>query len=132
MLWNWYTVDACFLFPNWQVRSSGSFATLCITVVCLVMFLEGLRRTARDYDSYLKRSYLTRNSKAAESSSAETILTTVVAAVDKSVSCPGEPNSAAPGIPTRAVVQFRPGVLSQAIRALLYTLQFAVAYFIML
>ena len=123
MLWNWNTVDACFLSADWQIRSSGTFAALCIGVIFLVVLLEGLRRAVKEYDRYLRRSYHTRNAVVTGSSNVEAIPTSIAVGVRKSVSRLGEPSSAGPGTP---------GVLPQATRALLHTLQFAVAYFIML
>ena len=55
MLWNWYTVDACFISSTWHVRSRGAFAGSCIGVVLLVMSLEFLRRAQREFDRYLAR-----------------------------------------------------------------------------
>ncbi|KAJ5834623.1 hypothetical protein N7447_000649 [Penicillium robsamsonii] len=55
MLWNWYTVDACFLAKSWHVTSRGMFAGSCIGVICLVLSLELLRRLGREYDSFIVR-----------------------------------------------------------------------------
>lgn len=55
MLWNWYTIDACFLSETWHVRSTGAFAGSCIGVIFLVVSLELLRRVQRDFDRYLIR-----------------------------------------------------------------------------
>ncbi|CAE7119268.1 unnamed protein product [Rhizoctonia solani] len=38
MLWNWQTIDACFVSAQWHVRSKG---------------IEACRRTARDYDRWV-------------------------------------------------------------------------------
>ncbi|KAI3324632.1 Ctr copper transporter [Xylariaceae sp. AK1471] len=58
MLWNWYTIDACFLSDSWQIQSQGGFAALLIGVVLLVVLLEFLRRVAKTYDRYLVNQYL--------------------------------------------------------------------------
>ncbi|KAJ5384965.1 hypothetical protein N7517_002876 [Penicillium concentricum] len=55
MLWNWYTVDACFLANSWHITSRGMFAGSCIGVICLVLSLELLRRLGREYDSFIVR-----------------------------------------------------------------------------
>ncbi len=57
MLWNWYTVDSCFIASSWHVTSSGMFAGACIGVILLTMSLEFLRRLVKEYDSYLVRSH---------------------------------------------------------------------------
>ncbi|KAL8829186.1 MAG: hypothetical protein Q9170_006281 [Blastenia crenularia] len=59
MLWNWYTVDACFI--AWRVKSKSEFVHLCIATICLVIFLEFLHQLQRKYDAYLKKQYHLRN-----------------------------------------------------------------------
>lgn len=61
MLWNWYTVDSCFISRTWRITSKGMFAGSCIGVICLVICLEGLRRAQREYDAYLVRQYHMQN-----------------------------------------------------------------------
>ncbi|KAJ5550912.1 hypothetical protein N7535_001150 [Penicillium sp. DV-2018c] len=53
MLWNWYTIDACFLAKSWHVTSRGMFAGSCIGVVLLGVLLEFLRRLGREYDAFI-------------------------------------------------------------------------------
>lgn len=60
MLWNWYTVDACFLSKQWRVTSEGMMVGSCIGVVLLVVVLEALRRGSREYDKYLARTLAAR------------------------------------------------------------------------
>ena len=55
MLWNWNTVDACFISSTWKITSAGMFAGSCIGVILLVMFLELLRRCVKEFDRYLLR-----------------------------------------------------------------------------
>ncbi|KAJ5544571.1 hypothetical protein N7535_007031 [Penicillium sp. DV-2018c] len=55
MLWNWHTLDACFLFPSWHITSRAMFAGSCIAVVFLVVLLEFLRRLGREFDAFLIR-----------------------------------------------------------------------------
>jgi solute carrier family 31 (copper transporter), member 1 len=119
MLWNWYTVDSCFISATWHVTSSGMFAGSCIGTILLVMLLEFLRRTVKEYDRFLIRQH--EHSAAAVANSA--------ASVNKSAdTSPQRPVKAA----SLATTGFRPTVLQQATRALLHMVQFAVAYFIML
>ncbi|KAJ5661197.1 uncharacterized protein N7484_000569 [Penicillium longicatenatum] len=55
MLWNWYTIDSCFLSRSWHIRSKGAFAGACIGAILLVIALEALRRAGRDYESFILR-----------------------------------------------------------------------------
>ncbi|KAK8034874.1 copper transporter-like protein [Apiospora rasikravindrae] len=57
MLWNWNTVGTCFLSEQWQIKSDGGFAGLCIGVILLVIFLEFLRRLAKFYDNHIYRAH---------------------------------------------------------------------------
>ncbi|KAF8857015.1 Ctr copper transporter [Acephala macrosclerotiorum] len=130
MLWNWYTIDACFLSSSWHIKSRGMFAGSCIGVILLVMSLEFLRRLSKEYDRHILRQYQrsyapisvadgnaignTNGNAAAQSGSNE----------DKEAATAG--NRAAP------IPPFRPHIVQQLVRATLHMLQFAVAYFIML
>ncbi|KAF1931682.1 high affinity copper transporter, partial [Didymella exigua CBS 183.55] len=116
MMWNWYTVDSCFIARSWHVTSKGMFAGSCIGVILLVILLEFLRRAGKEYDRYIAEQYLashTRTAPVASSASSDNSKTPVTNAA-------------------LAVQKFRPSILQQAIRALLHMLQFAVAYFVML
>lgn len=121
-LWNWYTIDACFLAQSWHVRSSGAFAASCIGVIFLVISLEFLRRTQREFDRYLARPYARIGSEAGSGSGqTDTSKRTQfnVARFDLPPWCT-----------TRGTGRLR--VWHQAVRSLLYMLQFAVGYFVML
>lgn len=56
MLWNWYTVDTCFLAETWHNKTKGAFAGSVIGVFLLVIAIEGLRRLAREYDRKLVKA----------------------------------------------------------------------------
>ncbi|KAK3997797.1 Ctr copper transporter family-domain-containing protein [Cladorrhinum sp. PSN332] len=107
MLWNWNTVDSCFIARSWHIRSAGMFAGSCIGVVLLVMLLELLRRSVKEYDRYLLRKATT------------SVVTTEGGKGDAPVCVTSSKG-------------YRPSILEQAIRALLHMCQFAVAYFVML
>ena len=113
MLWNWNTIDSCFLASSWKITSTGVFAGSCIGVVLLVISLEMLRRGVKEYDRFLISNHI------------------------KSQASSGFPKSmadeggAGPACATTAN-RYRPTILEQTIRALLHTLQFAVAYIVML
>ena len=123
MLWNWYTINSCFIADSWHVRSKGGFAGSCIGVILLVITLEGVRRFQREYDRHLRRKLEQRGQ---------------VTAVEGGAS----PGSSTDGKNSSTVVassrQFfgsessRPDLLHQTIRSLLYMVQFAIGYFAML
>ncbi|KAH8727899.1 Ctr copper transporter [Phaeosphaeriaceae sp. PMI808] len=124
MLWNWYTVDSCFIARSWRITSKGMFAGSCIGVILLVVILEFLRRAGKEYDRYIV---------------AEHIKTLAPITVASSASSENGANTnknhsaaTAPAGATVAEQRFRPSILQQAVRALLHMLQFAVAYFVML
>jgi len=135
MLWNWYTVDACFLTSSWHITSSGMFAGSCIGVICLVISLEFLRRLGKEYDQYLLREFRSRlTTRVSTSPYATRDDPTDTDIIDNGHSN-GSERSKLVGGRTASVSQsnsFRPKLLQQAVRALLHMLQFAVAYFIML
>jgi copper transporter 1 len=54
MLLNWDTIDACFLFPTLQIKSSFEFFAACVGAFLLVISLEFLRRGQRQFDRYLQ------------------------------------------------------------------------------
>ncbi|RYP77843.1 hypothetical protein DL771_000940 [Monosporascus sp. 5C6A] len=120
MLWNWYTVDSCFISSTWRIRSAGMFAGSCIGVILLTMSLELLRRLVKEYDRYLIRK--------------RTVGTAIAVSPNdsKGSSEEGHASSATVLAPCAAPLGFRPNVFEQAVRALLHMVQFAVAYFIML
>ncbi|KAL5441536.1 hypothetical protein PMIN07_005278 [Paraphaeosphaeria minitans] len=119
MLWNWYTVDTCFLSETWHNTSKGMFAGSCVGVIFLVLLLEFLRRAGKEYDRYILARHtrsLAEASPVSDPSSSD--------AVNKNPA-----SSTTRNVPSRS---FRPTILQQVIRALLHMLQFAVAYFVML
>lgn len=127
MLWNWNTVDSCFISSSWHVTSRGMFAGSCIGVLLLVMLLEFLRRAVKEYDALLVRKHSAANNRSNVGPAG--------AGVQQGGSESGE--SKDNGVSVRPVGnvpsgRFRPTLVEQAVRALLHTCQFAVAYFVML
>jgi copper transporter 1 len=147
MLWNWNTIDSCFLARSWHIRSRGMFAGSCIGVICLVIVLEFLRRIAREYDAFIihraqmRAQYLVPSaqtqpgaaipSPASESDSAVGIGDNGTGAQKTPANTSTAP-AAASGPSSGAPFRVRPSLIEQVIRALLHMLQFAVAYFVML
>lgn len=120
MLWNWYTVDSCFIARSWHVRSSGAFAGSCIGVILLVIALEFIRRSQREYDAYILRqsrssvTELQAERRESGSSTAKQPLSAVVIPLQR-----------------RSGI-FQPSIFQQIIRSLFFMVQFGVGYFIML
>ena len=176
MLWNWNTVDACFISSDWHVRSKGGFAGSCIGVVCLVILLEGLKYLQRKHDRSIvlaaaqkarrmkkqkmleDQEYESEYQKRGGESSREkdgietltrassTMMTQDPSSGSGSSSCcnPGPapvpiPAPLVPAListfiqsPTDPPGRLRLTIPQQALRALIHTAQFAVAYFVML
>ncbi|KAJ9640238.1 hypothetical protein H2204_003463 [Knufia peltigerae] len=112
MLWNWYTIDACFLSSSWHITSKGMFAASCIGVVFLVISLELLRRVSKEYDMAILRQF----QRSVVTQDATKDQTTLVGGCR----------------PAPRVVVFRPSPIQQLIRAVLHAVTFGVAYIIML
>ncbi|KAF2687668.1 Ctr-domain-containing protein [Lentithecium fluviatile CBS 122367] len=119
MLWNWYTVDSCFIARSWHITSKGMFAGSCIGVILLVVLLEFLRRAGKEYDRFIIAQY-TRS------------LAPIPASSASSDHGKNPTSSTSAACAPAATSTFRPNILQQAIRALLHMCQFAVAYFVML
>lgn len=115
MLWNWNTIDSCFLASTWKITSTSVFAGSCIGVVLLVMSLEMLRRAVKEYDRFLIRKHAASQ--------------VVATKPPKGASDEGSPSPACAPVASKG---YRPTIFEQAVRALLHMMQFAVAYFVML
>jgi copper transporter 1 len=104
MLFNWYTIDACFLTSSWQINSNGAFAATCIGVMLMVVMLEALRRLGKEFDDHLLREFQARLELLTASAT------------------PGEQHS----------VTFRTSPLQQLVRAVIHAATFGLAYIVML
>lgn len=124
MLLNYNTIGSCFISSDWQVTSTGMFAGSCIGVVLLAIFLEFLRRSVKEFDKLILNQHIKKHAGASPSSAAS---------ADASDNGSGKGGaSAAVATGCVSVPPFRPSFWQQAIRAVLHTAQFTVAYFIML
>lgn len=119
MLWNWNTVDSCFISETWKITSAGMFAGSCIGVILLVMCLEFLRRSVKEFDRFLIRRHIAKWENVPDS----TIGNGTGSDVGKAQATISE---------VAPIPPFRPSLIEQAGRAGLHMAQFAVAYFIML
>lgn len=139
MFWNWYTIDACFLSPTWHITSQGTFAASCIGVIGLVLLLEFLRRLQREYDRLIQQRAMTARPGAGRASSDSKADDNDDSSNSNNASdLEDPPHSAVPllgdwkgSFPTSRAGHV-PNVYQQAVRAGIYTLQFAVAYILML
>lgn len=57
MLWNWNTIGACFITPQWQIATRGGMVGTCFGVVFLVVALEMLRRATKEFDRWIIRRH---------------------------------------------------------------------------
>ena len=121
MLWNWYTIDACFISHSWHITSNGMFAGSCIGVILLVMSLECLRRGAREFDRYIVRRQAQMISQGENHPGRNTLFENN----NKTTA------NVAPICVTITKV-FRPNISQQLVRAGFHCAQFTIAYFIML
>ncbi|KAL8763190.1 MAG: hypothetical protein Q9203_007458 [Teloschistes exilis] len=143
MLWNWYTVDSCFISSTWHITSKGKFAGSCIGVICLVVVLETLRRMQREYDRFLikqAQAHADRIHSSTRENGSDFERSPVIEANQglkdqgNHVSIIRKSSSpmSSKGTTLAAPLQYKPTIVQQAVRALIHMLQFAVAYFIML
>ncbi|KAG5995189.1 hypothetical protein E4U54_002913 [Claviceps lovelessii] len=124
MLFNLYTIDACFLSSQWRISSKAGFAGSCIGVFLLTLSLEMLRRAIKEYDRYLIRQHRSRHQPAC-----------LAAAGQETPPSPGKRSAEAGATTTVAgnvAPSFRPSAPQQAVRALLHLLAFFVGYILML
>ncbi|EEQ38578.1 putative copper transport protein [Clavispora lusitaniae] len=127
MLWNWYTVDSCFIARSWHNKSKGAFAGSCIGVFFLVLVSQWLHRFAREYDSALITKYSAQesadNSKLEmESSKSATI------AVNPAVHAISHRWLFAP-VPASGIMA---SPFEHLIRCVLFTIEWGLSYIIML
>ncbi|KIY46051.1 Ctr-domain-containing protein [Fistulina hepatica ATCC 64428] len=105
MLWNWETVNACFISTQWHIRTVGAYAGTIVALFFLVILVELVRRLAREYDRKIIRDF---NARMQENDSTDKF----------------------PGLAGK--VPFRPTVMQQLIRSLFYFVQFGAGYMLML
>lgn len=66
MIWNWITIDSCFLAEGWHVTNRGQFAGTCIGVCLWGMCLVLLTLLRRKFDEYIMSNYVRRSKRAAQ------------------------------------------------------------------
>lgn len=134
MLWNWYTVDTCFIAKSWHVRSKGGFAGSCIGVFFLVLALQWLHRFCRELDIAIAEKHrAVQQVRLSKSTSSDE----EIAAISKI----SRNSSANPYISTLGhswlftsslTSDIIPTFPEQLLRSVLYTVEWGVSYIIML
>ncbi|PWN93063.1 Ctr copper transporter, partial [Acaromyces ingoldii] len=114
MLGNWETIGSCFLTSSWHISTAAQFAGTCIGVFLIVVVIESVRRWGREWDRYIVRKALEDHQRMSNLNRAG--------------------NRAGKRMQTTKACfpMFRPSVLQQAIRSLVYAIQFTGAYIVML
>lgn len=149
MLWNWYTIDSCFLAESWHVGSNGAFAASCIGTILLVIILEALRRVGKEYDDWILRGFQARAAQSRLGLSQSGPSNTGPSS--SSSSATGNPKAAATakvtpasaawkrlggaaggGVGAGRAVVFRASPLQQVFRAVIHAVTLGLAYIIML
>jgi copper transporter 1 len=128
MLWNWYTIDACFLSSSWHIHSHGAFAATCIGVVLLVVILEALRRLGKEYDEHIQRDF---SARVALIANARVDPTTASSSARAAAECPANTRVVMEGLAPQTVT-FRASPLQQFVRSLIHAATFGLAYIVML
>jgi copper transporter 1 len=151
MLWNWYTIDTCFIARSWHVSTKGQFAGSCIGVFLLVLSAQWLHRVAREYDAAIaRRKFLAlKASRDADTPSDSSIEKNDVSASeyqleDKSATMYSNSNLLQPILFTLShqwIWDFQngsklgkayPSLIEHIIRAVIFTIQWGQSYIIML
>ncbi|KAJ7318127.1 Ctr copper transporter family-domain-containing protein [Mycena albidolilacea] len=105
MLWNWDTVDACFISEQWHIHNIQEYAGSLLALFLVVILLEGLRKVSRVYDRFILRRYQNRLASARFGKISDSF---------------------------RNSKSFRPTIFQQFIRSIFYFFQFSTAYLVML
>ncbi|EGZ76866.1 Ctr-domain-containing protein [Neurospora tetrasperma FGSC 2509] len=151
MLWNWYTIDACFLHQSWQITTRGAFAATCIGIMLMVVMLEFLRRLAKEYDEWIVRDFRRRSALISEQQrclrqqrqrqaspsrgTADAAAKTAGLLATTPVVTTGKRRGGYMGsskTTTTTTLKFRASPLQQLIRALIHAVMFGLGYLIML
>ncbi|KAI3325193.1 ctr copper transporter [Xylariaceae sp. AK1471] len=114
MLWNWDTIDSCFLAESWHIKNEGMMAATCIGVFLLAIVLEFVRRAGKEYDQFVLRQFQQHVNAQAAMSRVENDC------------CAEEPQ------PSSHTTTFRATPVQQLVRSLIHAVAFGIAYILML
>ncbi|CCE78009.1 Piso0_000621 [Millerozyma farinosa CBS 7064] len=131
MLWNWYTIDTCFIARSWHVKSRGMFAGSCIGVFFLVLASQWLHRFAREYDLAIVRKQEARMDTLStpEDSESSVDLKANMSTTDPLVHAMSHVWMVKSPSPTVAI---RPNFVEHIIRTIIFTVEWGLSYIIML
>lgn len=138
MLWNWYTLDACFLTRSWHITTHAGFAATCLGTVALVVAVEALRRVGKEYDAHLRRGFAARVARiAGDSDALDAERASDGAGLDGAaahlVGDGGVQVCSGGGRARRGhVVTMRASPVEQLVRAVIHAATFGLAYVVML
>ncbi|KAJ4290079.1 hypothetical protein N0V88_006585 [Collariella sp. IMI 366227] len=132
MLWNWYTIDACFLSSSWHITSHGAFAATCIGVILMVIVLEGLRRLGKEYDEHIQRDFAARVAVIARASSPAAGSSTSTSSLSPAPACAVRNGGGSSEALLPQTITFRASPLQQFVRAVIHAATFGLAYIVML
>jgi copper transporter 1 len=133
MLWNWNTINACFITDGWKIRTTGQYVGTIIGVLLIGLLVELTRRFAREYDVYLVRVQNSKESSRLATFTLKTLFSSSqlpVKGSEHTAAC--ESKNAILPCNCRNSTKIRPTILQQAARSTLHTIQFVGAYFLML
>ncbi|KAK3355546.1 Ctr copper transporter family-domain-containing protein [Neurospora tetraspora] len=131
MLWNWYTIDACFIHPSWQITTRGAFAATCIGIMLMVVLLEFLRRLGKEYDEWIVRDFRRRSALIREQQ--RRLRQQQQQQRQASSSCGTADARGYMGTKTTTTtLKFRASPLQQLIRAVIHAVMFGLGYLVML
>lgn len=139
MLWNWNTIDSCFLSNGWRITSAGKFAGTCIGVFLWVVFLVLLGSIRRRFDDHIATNAKRRYLRAHQGVDVPTEDLHSVSSVSKSQSSAFREavgkNALFGGISKFAVRgdslvldSVRPNMLEQLVRALLFGFEYSITW----
>ncbi len=124
MLWNWYTIDSCFISRKWHITSKSMMIGSCFGVIFFVMALEGFKRLQREWDRYIHRSSINKDAvgeSPVEGSSEEAIDNTKSGNIVKSIGIFRKPQSGN-----------GPAFWKHIVSSFMFAIQFGAAYLVML
>lgn len=135
MLWNWYTIDSCFLARSWHVHTKGQFAGTCIGVFLIVVAAQWLHRISYEYDyAIVHRARVAVMGN--DLGSPDDSDSLGKGAPEHTHAIQGSPNPYAHALSHTWLWRLLPGVrptpIEHVVRTALFTIQWALAYLIML
>ncbi|SCU77636.1 LAMI_0A01816g1_1 [Lachancea mirantina] len=161
MLWNWYTIDTCFISRSWRNDTRGKFAGSCIGCFLLVFVAQWLNRVSRQFDielaerrkiktlaqmsskysgdmggssSSLSKEETAELSNLLQESDIKTSFKALLATMSHTwyVRRTRAASSALPNCCVAEPFDVYPTILDHILRALIFTLQWGLSYIIML